>query len=186
VANRYLALLRGINVGGRNRVPMADLRACFEGAGLVNVTTYIQSGNVVFESVEPGRTGLTDRLEHALAKEFGFAITVVLRSHQQLQNTVARAPRGFGEDPAKYRYDVIFLKPTLTPAAAMKVVSLREGVDEAAAGPGALYFWRLASKAAQSRMSRIVGTPEYQSMTIRNWNTTTKLLALLDAMKARP
>ena len=182
MATRYLALLRGINVGGKRRVPMADLKACFEAAGQANVATYIQSGNVVFES-EDKAADLGDRLESALAKEFGFEIAVVLRSHRQLKNTVARAPRGFGADPEKYRCDVIFLKPPLTPAAAMKIVTLREGVDEAAAGPGALYHSRLASKAAQSRMSRIVGTPEYQNMTIRNWNTTTKLLALLDGMR---
>jgi uncharacterized protein (DUF1697 family) len=79
-----------------------------------------------------------------------------------------------------YRYDVIFLKD-VTPAEAMKSVTLKEGVDAAAVGPGVLYHSRLIAKATQSRINRIVGLPVYQNMTIRNWNTTTKILALMDA-----
>jgi uncharacterized protein (DUF1697 family) len=62
----------------------------------------------------------------------------------------------------------------------MKVVDLRDGVDSAWAGRGVVYFQRLSARRTQSRMSKIVGTPEYSSMTIRNWRTTTKLLAMLD------
>jgi uncharacterized protein (DUF1697 family) len=80
-----------------------------------------------------------------------------------------------------YRYDVIFLREPLSAAEAMQDVKTREGVDQAVAGDGVCYFARLVSRATQSYLNRIVALPVYQSMTIRNWNTTTKLLSLLDA-----
>jgi uncharacterized protein (DUF1697 family) len=179
-AERYVALLRGINVGGRNPVAMADLRAAFETAGYGAVRTYIQSGNVLFESDAPS-TSLENDLEGMLERRFGFPLVVVVRSHRQLRTTVDKAPPGFGEAPDTYHSDAIFLKHPLSSRQAMRVVQLREDVDQAWTGSGVLYFTRLSARRTQSWMSRIVGTPEYQQMTIRNWNTTTKLLSLLDA-----
>lgn len=178
-AKRYVALLRGINVGGRNKVAMADLREAFEADGQQAVRTYIQSGNVIFESDAP-RASLEDRLEAVLERRFGIPLVVVVRSHRQLRDVVQRAPSGFGVKPDTYHSDVIFLKAPLSSTQAMRVVSLREGVDEAWAGSGVLYFARLSERRVQSHMGRIVGTPEYQLMTIRSWSTTTKLLSLLD------
>ena len=78
------------------------------------------------------------------------------------------------DDFTKFRYDVIFLERR--PPRALKSVKTKEGVDQAFAGPDVLYFSRLTAKAAQSQLSRVISLPIYQSMTIRNWNTTTKLL----------
>ena len=177
---RYLALLRGINVGGGNVIRMADLKGCFEEMGFEAVATYIQSGNVLFRSEEKDPARLVTRIERALSARFAYASRVVLRTHKQLAHVVEHAPRGFGKAPGKYRYDVIFLKEPLTEAEAMKSVSTKPGVDAAHKGKGVLYFSRLASKAAQSRLTRIVGLPVYQHMTIRNWNTTTQLLSLME------
>jgi uncharacterized protein (DUF1697 family) len=174
---RYVALLRGVNVGGKNVIAMADLRACFEAVGLQDVRTYIQSGNVLFSS-RAAQADLTNRIETALAATFGYAASVVLRSRPQLSKIVEGAPRGFGERPKAYKYDVAFLKPPLTASTAMQSVAIKPGVDRAHAGPGALYFARLKSKASQSRLSRLASSPVYQRMTIRNWNTTTKLLEM--------
>ena len=179
--NQYVALLRGINVGGKNLIKMTELKTSFEALGFENVSTYIQSGNVIFSADRSARTRLTSQVEEALSKTFNFKSRVVLRSYKEMKNIVAQAPKGFGSDPATYRYDVIFLKEPLTAARAMQSVTTKEGVDRAFAGKGALYFSRLISKAAQSYVSRIVMMPVYQSMTIRNWNTTTKLLKLMDA-----
>jgi len=176
---RYVALLRGINVGGRNPVAMADLREAFEADGHEAVGTYIQSGNVLFESDRP-RAALEGEIEAMLERRFGFPLVVVVRSHVQLSRVVTKAPDGFGAAPETYHSDVLFLKAPLSSRQAMGVVGLREGVDQAWAGTGVLYFARLSERRVQSRMSRIVGTPEYARMTIRSWNTTTKLLALLD------
>ena len=88
------------------------------------------------------------------------------------------------QHPTTYHSDVVFLKAPLTAKQAMRVVDLREGVDEAWPGAGVIYFARLSALRTKSRMSKIVGTPEYQRMTIRSWSTTTKLLDLLDEDKS--
>ena len=177
---RYIALLRGINVGGKNRIKMTELKACFEDHGFRRVVTYIQSGNVLFESGERSSAGLAQQIEDMLAATFSYSASVVLRTRTQLLDIVEQAPDGFGTQPAHYRYDVLFLKPPLTAAAAMKTVPTKAGVDRAYEGPGVLYFSRLLSKASQSWLSRIPSMAIYQSMTIRNWNTTMKLLRLMD------
>lgn len=171
----YVALLRGINVGGKNKVPMADLREVFETAGHAHVSSYIASGNVLFSSAESATT-LEQSLERAIEARFGFPILVVVVSHAALRRIVDKAPAGFG-DLATYHCDTLFPKKPLTPAGAMKVVSLREEVDQAWAANGVVYFARLSARRTQGKM---VGTPEYRQMTGRSWATTTKLLALLD------
>jgi uncharacterized protein (DUF1697 family) len=177
--SQYLALLRGINVGGKNLIRMTDLKACFEERRYRKVVTYIQSGNVLFESGERSPARLVRQIEEMLAARFAYSASVVLRTREELQAIVDQAPQGFGARPEKYRYDVIFLKPALASADLVGTVPARRGVDLAHAGPGALYFSRLVSKATQSQFGRIVSMPAYQSMTIRNWNTTTKLLRMM-------
>jgi uncharacterized protein (DUF1697 family) len=176
----YVALLRGINVGGNNIIPMSELKQCFEACGFGQVATYIQSGNVLFEAGDEPVTGLTARIEQALTTRFSFQARIVLRSHAQLRAIVLDAPAGFGTRPDEYRYDVVFLREPLTAAQALKELVAREGVDQTFAGDGVCYFTRLTSRASQSYLSRVVTLPSYQSMTIRNWNTTAKLLTLLD------
>src|SRR4051812_43770835 len=177
---RYVALLRGINVGGNRLIKMVELKACFELQGLSEVVTYIQSGNVVFTAT--GRAAeIGPRLEAALVATFDCRTSVMLRTHKEMQAIVAGAPKGFGAQPAKYRYDVIFLKAPLTVAAALEDVPTRAGVDQARPGVGVLYFSRLISKASQSQLSRVVSLPIYKSMTIRNWRTTTTLLQMMSA-----
>jgi uncharacterized protein (DUF1697 family) len=177
---RYVALLRGINVGGKNAIPMPALKACLEEAGFDDVTTYIQSGNVVFDAPASSQADLTRRIEGMLRKTFAhYDASVVLRSRSQMRSIVDRAPKGFGTEPSKYRYDVVFLKAPLTAKAAIKDVSTKEGVDRIWGGTGVLYMSRLSSRATQSRLNRVASLPIYKHMTIRNWNTTTKLAELM-------
>jgi len=175
----YVALLRGINVGGNNLIKMPALKAAFEADGFEDVATYIQSGNVLFSTSGSGNAALTDRIEAMLAEAFDYVPTVVVRSQKQMRAIVDSAPKGFGGQPAKYRYDVIFLKEPLTAAKAIKEVPGNPAVDTADAGKGVLYFSRLTAKATASRLNKIVSSPIYPSVTIRNWNTTTKLLSLM-------
>ena len=174
-----MALLRGINVGGTNIIRMAALRDCFEALGFGDVATHIQSGNVIFRTAA-GDASLTRRIEQALSQTFAYSGHVILRSRTQMRRIVAGAPDGFGRAPSQYRYDVIFLKAPLRAAAAMTSVRTRDGVDRAAAGTGVIYFSRLISRATQSHLPRLASTPVYKEMTVRNWNTTTALLALMD------
>jgi uncharacterized protein (DUF1697 family) len=175
---KYVALLRGINVGGNHIIKMVDLKSCFEGQGLKEVATYIQSGNVVFSA--PGRPdAIAQRLEAAVESTFDCRTRVMLRSQPEMEAIVGRAPKGFGTQPAKYRYDVIFLNPPLTAEAALEEVLTRPGVDTARAGIGVLYFSRLIARTSQSQLARVVSLPIYKSMTIRNWRTTTTLLQMM-------
>ena len=105
---------------------------------------------------------------------------MVVRTRNQLRSVVEQAPDGFGTQPARYRYDVLFLKPPLSAPATIRLVPTNAGVDQVHAGPSVLYFSRLISRATQSRLSRIVSMPIYQNMTIRNWNTTMTLLQMTD------
>jgi len=180
--NQYVAFLRGINVGGKNLIKMTDLKSCFEDLGFHDVHTYIQSGNVLFSAAKSDQANLTKQIEDALSKMFNYESRVVVRSLKQMKEIITDAPNGFGSDAATYRYDVIFLKEPLTAAKAMQSVTAKEGVDQAFAGKGVLYFSGLISRAAQSHLARIITMPVYQSMTIRNWNTTTKLLNMMEAM----
>jgi uncharacterized protein (DUF1697 family) len=180
---QYLALLRGINVGGNNIIKMTDLKACFEALGFGAVSTFIQSGNVLFEAPikQQSAADLAAKLEGGLSERFGYQSRIVLRSHDQLRAIVADAPPGFGTEPDLYRYDVIFLREPVTAAEVMRAMPVRDGVDRAYAGNGVCYVSRLVARASQSYISKLVSLPSYQSMSIRNWNTTIKLHALMDA-----
>jgi uncharacterized protein (DUF1697 family) len=179
---RYLVLLRGINVGGRNKVPMAALRELLESHGHVNVSTYIASGNVILSS-DRTAAEIKRELEEALPRTFKLdseQIAVLVLTLAQLRAVVRKRPKGFGDHPETYHSDAIFLMG-IDAATAMKVFDPRPGVDEVWPGPGVIYSQRLSAQRTKSRLSKIVGTPAYKSMTIRSWATT---LALLERMEA--
>lgn len=177
-----LALLRGINVGGKNPIRMADLRAAFEDLGYEDVATYIQSGNVLFRSPREPRAELVARLERELTAELGLELRAVLLGEPQLRRVVEGAPAGFGAEDC--RCDVIFPHPPLTAARAHRIAETREGVDRKWKANGVVYLSRLDARASGSRLVRITQRPEYGLMTIRNWRTTRKLLDLFERRAA--
>ena len=181
---RYLALLRGINVGGKNIIKMAALRRVFESLGCKDVTTYIQSGNVLFESKLKNTGVLSFSIEGALAAEFTGAFPVLVLSREKLERVVKNAPSGFGEDPARYRYDVAFVKSPFRAGLILPTISLKDGVDAAFERNGVLYLSRLTMRASQSHLPRITRNAAYGSMTIRNWKTTTELCRLISSVRA--
>jgi uncharacterized protein (DUF1697 family) len=181
VLDSYVILLRGINVGGKNKVPMAALRECLSGLGFANVSTYIASGNVMLQS-DRSSADIQTQIELVLPTSFELdaeLIRVLALSRDQLRAVVANKPEGFGEQPEKHHSDAIFLMG-IDPAEAMRVFAPREGVDRVWPGDGVIYSQRLTAERTKSRLSKIVGTPAYKSMTIRSWSTTTKLLELLE------
>jgi len=176
----YVVLLRGINVGGKNIVPMAGLRSCLEELGFSDVTTYIASGNVILAS-DKSAVQIQARTEAALTKSFKLhseLIKVLVLTRKQIQAVIDKKPAGFGDQPAKYSSDVIFLMG-IDAAQAMLVFDPREGVDTVWPGDGVIYSQRLSAERTKSRLNKIMASPLYKSMTIRNWNTTVKLLDLL-------
>jgi uncharacterized protein (DUF1697 family) len=181
---RYLVLLRGINVGGRNKVPMAPLRAMLEELGYSDVSTYIASGNVLLRSDESPAT-IKERIEAALPRAFTLdseLVAVLVLSHDQLRAVVERKPEGFGEQPDTYHSDAIFLMG-IDAATALTAFDPRPDVDRVWPGDGVVYSQRLSAERTKSRLGKIVTSPLYRSMTIRSWTTSLALLALLDRLE---
>ncbi|MFJ1460646.1 DUF1697 domain-containing protein [Nocardia sp. N2S4-5] len=183
----YAVLLRGINVGGKNKVPMADLHKCLEGLGFTDVSTLIASGNAILRSsLRPDE--IAGRIEESLPATFSLdedLIKVRVLSHDQFHAVVDNKPTGFGEHPEIYHSDAIFLIG-IDAAQAMSVFNPRDGVDKVWPGDEVIYSQRLSSQRTKSRLSQIAGTPEYRCMTIRSWSTTIKLRALLDGYPPVP
>jgi uncharacterized protein (DUF1697 family) len=178
----FLVLLRGINVGGKNKVSMAELRSCLEGLGFSDVATYIVSGNVILSS-DRNADDTAAQIEAALPKAFPLdseLIRVLAFPHDRLQSVMDDRPKGFGDQPDKYHSDVIFLIG-IEAAEAMPIFNPREGVDRVWPGSGVVYSERLSAQRTKSRLNSIMTSPLYQSMTIRSWNTTVKLLEMLIA-----
>ncbi|MDB5539236.1 MAG: hypothetical protein JWQ89_963 [Devosia sp.] len=176
----YVILIRGINVGGKNKVPMAKLKLFLEELGFSNVATYIQSGNAIVRS-ELGAAAVAGKIEKGLPSAFKLddeIVKVLAVSHKQLQAVVDKRPKGFGDKPDTYHSDAIFLMG-VDPAEVMPVFKPREGVDAVWPGEGVIYSQRVSALRTKSRLSKVVSSPLYKSMTIRSWSTTTKLLDLL-------
>jgi len=179
-----LVLLRGINVGGRNKVPMAELRAMLEGLGYADVSTYIASGNVLLRSDETPAT-IKERIEAALPRAFNLdseLVAVLVLSHDQLRGVIEGKPEGFGEQPDTYHSDAIFLMG-IDAGTAMTAFDPRPGVDRVWPGDGVIYSQRLSAERTRSRLGKIVASPLYKSMTIRSWQTTVALLGLLEQLE---
>ncbi len=176
----YVVLLRGINVGGRNKVSMAALRMCLEGLGFADVSTYIASGNVILKS-DKRPDEIRSLIEDVLPRKFKLdseLIKALILTRPQLQSVVDNKPTGFGEQPDKYYSDAIFLI-SIDAEETMKIFNPREGVDKVWPGNGVIYSQRLGAERTKSKLSAIAMSPLYKSLTIRSWNTTVKLLDLL-------
>ncbi len=176
----YVILLRGINVGGKNIVPMAGLKSSLEELDFARVSTYIASGNVILASDKPAAV-IEAEIEAALITGFQLdseRIRVLALTRNQLQAVIDNKPEGFGDQPDKYHSDAIFLIG-MDAAQAMPGFNPREGVDKVWPGDGVIYSQRLSAKRTKSRLSMIMASPLYKSMTIRSWSTTIKLLDIL-------
>jgi uncharacterized protein (DUF1697 family) len=171
---RYVALLRGINVGGKHAVPMARLRALCESLGHADVSTYIQSGNVVFAAK---RAVTPAALEQALASEFGFAIPVVLRTEAELAKIVKADPFPKA-DRSKVHVGFMATKPA---AAAVKTIDHDRFLPEEVVVKGCEVWYHLPNGMGRAKLPLHVDRQLKTPTTVRNWNTVTKLLALLDA-----
>lgn len=180
----FVILIRGINVGGKNNVSMAELKKCLETLGFSNVLTYIASGNVILQT-DRSVDEVKAQIEKALPMNFKLdskPIKVLVLSADQLKSIIKNKPKGFGEQPDKYHSDVVFLMG-IDITQAMAVFNPKPGVDVVWPSEAAIYSQRLSALRTKSHLSRIVDTPAYQSMTIRTWGTAIKLLELVNNIK---
>lgn len=171
---RYVALLRGINVGGHRRIPMADLRRVVESVGHADVVTYIQSGNVVFDSAKRDARAVANELEVALLDAFGFGVEVVVRSAAEMADIVAGNPFVARRAHTKDLY-VAFARD---PIEGDPSIDRSFAPDEYSVARYVVYMHTPAgygnTKLSASVLKKVAGS----SVTARNWNTTTKLAEL--------
>ena len=174
---RYIALLRGINVGGNNKVAMSELKSCFEQAGFKNVLTYINSGNVIFESDETDTAKLVVICEAAIEKQFGFRVVCSVITAAELLAALKHATKWWNDGDAKH--NALFVIAPKKADEIMTAVGEAKPEYEKVAAYHPIIFWSAPLKTfGRTRYSKIVGTKTYQSITIRNANTTLKLAEL--------
>jgi uncharacterized protein (DUF1697 family) len=167
----HVALLRGINVGGRTKVPMTELKGVFEEMGYTDVATYIQSGNVVFDGTTAPKSAA---IEHRIAEAFGFDIAVVLRTSKELEAVIEANPFPKA-DPAKLH--VMFLGGAPVRAAFAKVAAGDYGSDEFALGRKEIYL-HLPNGVGRSKLPGALARQATPEATVRNWRTVGKLAEL--------
>jgi uncharacterized protein (DUF1697 family) len=144
------------------------------------IKTYIQSGNILFKDYEKDKMKLVEKIEKALLERLNCEIKVMILTFSDMKKIISEKPDKFGEENKKFKYDVIFFMKQLTTTEIIEGIKTREGVDEIYKGEKVVYIKRLIEKITRSYFSKIIGTPIYQNMTIRNWNTTKKLYELME------
>ena len=180
---RYVALLRGINVGGHRKVPMADLRRMLEGLGYDAVATLLQSGNAVFEAPEQPTEELIAVLEAAIAEEFGFDVPVMVRTGAEMRAVVAANPLEV-RDPA--RLAVAFLGGVLDPKVWAAIEPDGYAPEELRSGERELYMYFPDGLGKARFDPALLARRDGPRATVRNWNTVTKLAAMTQEVGDEP
>jgi uncharacterized protein (DUF1697 family) len=181
---RYVALLRGINVGGRNKVAMTDLRQIAESLGHTEVATYIQSGNLVFTNPDDNTIGLADALEQEIARSLGVQPAVVVLSRAELARVIADNPFPGESNPkalhAVFRREALSADAIEAIAAAEQKARAKGSQDEVIV-VGRTLFLRTPDGLGRSELAAQLARLGSQAAgTARNWATVTRLLAMLD------
>lgn len=171
---KHVALLRGINVGGKTRVEMSRLKQLFEKIGFTDVITYLNSGNIIFSGNSPD----TKQIETAIEKEFGFYVPILLRSFDNIEKIVKAIPDDWVNN-ANVKCDVMFLWDEINSPDILNKLPVNPEIEDLIYVPGAA-IWRVdRENINRGRMVRVVGSDTYKKMTIRNPNTVRKLYELM-------
>jgi uncharacterized protein (DUF1697 family) len=176
--NIFVALLRGVNVGGNNMISMSSLKKSFEAMGFTNVSTYINSGNIIFDAKEKDARKLEKKIEQMLSREYQLESKVVLRSSSEMEKLVQSLPRGWGGD-SSWRYNVIFLRHTIDSEDILAELPANSDIEEVVYRPGTLLWSAQAAQMNQTKMGKLSSRKIFQDMTVRNLNTTKKLYELM-------
>ena len=180
--NTYIALLRGINVGGHHKLPMRELVLLLEALGLKNVKTYIQSGNVVFQSARTDRLKLSEEISTAVGESHRFTPQIFILDMEALQAAVAANPFPEGEDEPKslllYFLDAIPEDPDFSALEAVKTNTERYELI------GSVFYLYAPDGIGRSKMAEKVGKGWNVSVTARNWRTVNKVMEMATAVSA--
>ncbi len=174
---KYFALLRGINVGGNCRVEMKKLRTQFESLGFSNVSTYINSGNVVFESPKKPKA-VRDAIVTMFQKEYRFPIPTLVKTQKEMKAIANAIPKSWKQDSKDARSDVAYLFEGADSKDSIALLPMNREVVDIRYVKGAL-LWNLSRKNySKARLNKLIGTKIYKLMTMRNVNTARYLASL--------
>ncbi|HWZ96441.1 MAG TPA: DUF1697 domain-containing protein [Candidatus Dormibacteraeota bacterium] len=179
-----ISLLRAVNVGGHAVIKMTDLRTLYESIKLKDVQTYVQSGNVVFQTDEKDVAKLTKKIQGAIAKKFGVAPGVILRTTAEMRDVMARNPFAKRKGIESNKLHVSFLDMKLEPAACEQLRALPLTTEELIPSGRELFIYCSngmgKSKIPWAKVDKICATRG----TARNWNSVTRLLEMAEALES--
>jgi uncharacterized protein (DUF1697 family) len=179
----WVALLRGINVGGNNMISMKALKASFERLGFKNVSTYINSGNVLFQTRPADARRLEAKIEKMLVAEYKLGCKVVVRSAEEMARLVEKLPASWSDDK-HWRYNVIFLRHAIDSKDILAAFNPKTDIEQITYVPGTLLWSARVKDLTRTTLLKLAGHKLFQDMTVRNLNTTRKLHALMQQMAA--
>ncbi len=183
---RHVALLRGINVGGKNIIRMAALEQTFEGLGFTSVKTLLASGNVLFDAPKQDLRALEERIEAALSMAFDYDATVVVKSKPEMTAIVRAVRTAWPKPSAAQRYYIAFLRHTVDSKKILATFTPKDGIETLTYTRGALLWAADVRALTRSVVSRQFATKSvYAHVTMRNLNTTMKIAALVGEEAAR-
>ena len=177
----FVALLRGINVGGNNMIRMSSLKDSFEKMGFKDVTTYINSGNIIFQTKEGDARKLEKNIERMLLKEYKLDCKVVVRSFSEMAKLVEHLPENWGGDE-RWRCNVMYLRHSIDSKDVLDLLEPKKDIEQVVYVPGTLLWSVQVSEVTRTSMNKLPGRKIFQDMTVRNLNTTKKLYELMKKM----
>jgi uncharacterized protein (DUF1697 family) len=175
---RYVALLRGINVGRKALIKMADLKDCVEALGFANVSTFIASGNVLFESPERDAAKLERKVERAVEQRFRLSVKVIVLNRAAYGRIVKAIPQSWVGD-GSLRANVAFVRRGTDAKQVVRELQPDPAIEEVKAINGAILWATKRNALNRSLMRKLIGGAAYKELTVRNLNTTLKLQELL-------
>ena len=175
---KYVSLLRGINVGGKNIIKMDALRAEFEKMDFMSVKTYIQSGNVIFQSDITDKEKIEKKIEHELTVRFKYDSKVLVRSNIDIENTISHFPGIFANPD--WKHNVIFLSSVIDSKDLLNQFEIKNDIEQIDYYNGVLFWSARLDKITKSTMLKLSTRKVYKEMTVRNVNTTNKIFALMN------
>jgi len=177
-ASVFVALLRGVNVGGNNMIRMSSLKESFEALGFQKVTSYINSGNIVFQTKEVDGRKLERKIEQMMSKDYKLDSKVVIRSLPEMEKLVKSLPSSWDGDNSR-RYNVIFLRHPIDSEKILDDLPANTDIEEIVYRPGTLLWSAQVSEINRTNLAKLSSRKIFQDMTVRNLNTTKKLRDLM-------
>lgn len=174
---RYVALLRGVNVGGKNILSMKELVVAMYEDGFSNVKSYINSGNILFDA--EGSENLASKVSKTIKDHFDLDIEVVVFNRDQWRQIIEEAPDSWGKSPDWKHNLLVMIPPYEMNKVIREIGSLKPGIETLVPGRGVLYQSMSRELFGRTTTGKLASSPVYKKMTVRNYNTAIKLLELL-------